>query len=136
MYDPRDDQELRDMIEASLRVLDPDVVCDEDEDVKWLIVAGDIPAGMDPAAADDAGYDVVFIDYEIVSADTYGDDGKGYNVGWTMTRWGGEILAQCMPYNYTSRVWTRSKDEIYARAIDTLDTLRWWVNGREWNNRG
>ena len=125
MYDPRKDQELVDIIQARLAVLNPDAEPYEDDgQMTWLLLLGDeLPDNLSAYEAQQAGYNVVDVSFEITSGEeAYGEEG-GYAIGWIACRPGGEILAQCQPYNYTGRVWTEDKDELWYRAESVIDSL-------------
>ena len=115
MYDPRKDQELVDMIQAQLAVLGDTRLYDEADRTTWRLFLGDrFPDNLDAYEAEQAGYNVVCVNFSI---------SEGYAIGWIAYRPSGEITGKCQPHNHTDRVWTRDKEELWERAKSVLASL-------------
>ncbi len=86
-----------------------DVIDLTDDEFRWSVSTTE-----DGAVGDDC----VDFTLEIAEAKSYGDDPEtGINFGLTIVEYGGRILGQLQPYNFTPEVWVdaRDKDAIAAR---------------------
>ena len=106
--DPR--LEFLDETDKALKQIDSEAAFWWDEDPSWAMKIHDL-----------------FVDFNISSADSYGDDGEGYNAGWVAVREDSTVHSNFYPYNYTSEVWTKDMDELQTRidwAIEALEYLK------------
>lgn len=72
-----------------------------DDVYRWSLMVGD-PGNID-------GH--IDVTIEIAEAQAYGDDpADGINFGLTVARYGGEVLADVQPYNFTPQCWVAASD--------------------------
>lgn len=82
--------------------------CDEPEFMdgdlyKWSMIASRPGCGDDEKRLD--------ISISLVEQQEFEGEGEGITFRWDMIEWGGAILGEIAPYNYTSDVWVDSTDE-------------------------
>ena len=72
------------------------------DDYSWML---NIRMGSAP---DDDSIDITI---EIAEAGTYGDPPTGINFGMMIVEYGGRIIGQWTPFNYTERCWVDMNDD-------------------------
>ena len=110
-------QRLRKLcLDAGLHVPDDPFSMHNDVSYQWSLMVWRKPGRLN--------LDMVDISVEIVEAKEYGDDPEdGINFSLMITEWGGRILGQLSPYNYTPECWVPATDpEQVAARWNILET--------------
>jgi hypothetical protein len=73
-----------------------------DDVYRWSLAVGDASLGLD---------ELIDVTVEIAEAQAYGDDpADGVNFGLSISRYGGELLADCQPFNFSPQCWVPASD--------------------------
>lgn len=75
-----------------------------DDDYRWVVMAWRGPE----RGPDDDGIDLTL---EVAEERSYDDEeGFGVSFGLTIVEYGGRVLSQCQPHNFTPEVWVDAQD--------------------------
>ncbi len=90
-------------------------VCDESMDSYKCSLAC-FPSGNPKKPSNNIDFN---IDFEIMESEPYDGTKGGVAFGTSIVYWGGSVMGNCTPYNFTSSLWVprKDRDAIEARFV-------------------